>query len=414
MNTEIDTMKNRKSNSTRLRHLSVDLDRHGNRRVYFRRDGAKIRLRAPMLDERGAYTAEFMKEYTAAYNGDLKPQERPTLPRVEEGTFEWLCQRYFASPKFQNFEEATQRDKRNVLNRFCEVAGNLPYRLYRREDVERSQQKRAHTPGAADKLVVYLRALFNWAIEMKLADQNPTQGVQKINTGSQGHRTWMPEDIRMFEEYWPVGSKPRLAFALLRYTGVRRSDVVRLGKRTESEGWLSFTEQKGRKKNPKTTTIPIHSELRAILDASKLGDLTYLVTDRGIPYTGNGFGNEFRSWCHEAGLQNCPIHGLRKAAATALAESGASTLELQAIFGWNKPEMAETYTRKADKKRLAHNAFQRLSDEQTGAKIVPLTAPGNLGGTDDGESLEKSIAQKGIGGSDGTRTRGLWRDRPAL
>ena len=35
------------------------------------------------------------------------------------------------------------------------------------------------------------------------------------------------------------------------------------------------------------------------------------------------FGNKFREWCDEAGLRHCSAHGLRKAAATRLAEHGA-------------------------------------------------------------------------------------------
>ncbi|WP_245304211.1 tyrosine-type recombinase/integrase [Rhizobium aethiopicum] len=46
-------------------------------------------------------------------------------------------------------------------------------------------------------------------------------------------------------------------------------------------------------------------------------------------------------------------HGLRKTLAQLLAESGNSNSELNARFGWRSDAMANHYTRKADKKRLA-------------------------------------------------------------
>jgi hypothetical protein len=52
------------------------------------------------------------------------------------------------------------------------------------------------------------------------------------------------------------------------------------------------------------------------------GDLTFLVTKHGKPFTANGFGNWFRDRCDEARLPQCSAHGLRKAGATIAAENG--------------------------------------------------------------------------------------------
>ena len=52
-------------------------------------------------------------------------------------------------------------------------------------------------------------------------------------------------------------------------------------------------------------------------------------------------------------------HGLRKASATIAAESGASEAELNAMFGWSGHEMAQLYTKAADRKRLAARAMAK-------------------------------------------------------
>lgn len=100
--------------------------------------------------------------------------------------------------------------------------------------------------------------------------------------------------------------------------------------------------------------------LPRIIDASPVGDLTFLVTDFGKPFTAAGFGNWFRERCNEAGLPHCSAHGLRKAAATVAADNGATAHELMSIFGWLKLEQAGRYTRSADRTRLARVGMARL------------------------------------------------------
>ena len=53
-------------------------------------------------------------------------------------------------------------------------------------------------------------------------------------------------------------------------------------------------------------------------------------------------------------------HGLRKLAATRFAEAGASEAELDALFGWTGRKMASLYTRRAERRRLALQAADRM------------------------------------------------------
>ena len=76
--------------------------------------------------------------------------------------------------------------------------------------------------------------------------------------------------------------------------------------------------------------IPIVPELDAII-ATAPGNMTFLVTEFGKPFTAAGFGNWFRERCNEAGLRHCLAHGLRKAASRRLAEFGCTVHEVAAI-----------------------------------------------------------------------------------
>jgi integrase len=184
---------------------------------------------------------------------------------------------------------------------------------------------------------------------------------------------WKPADIDRFEAFHPVGKKARLALALLCFTGARRSDIVLMGRQHISGDRLRFLMQKGRNRDPLTVNIPLIPELQRVIEASSTGDLTFLTTEHGRPFTPAGFTNWFRKRCLEAGLSKLSAHGLRKAAATRAAEKGATTSELMGIFGWRNISQAEIYTRAAERARLAGRAVHLLGTDR--AQIFPTAEP---------------------------------------
>lgn len=187
--------------------------------------------------------------------------------------------------------------------------------------------------------------------------------VQRVRALTQ--TGWEPasdHEVQQFEKKFPVGTMARLAFDLLLCTGVRRSDVVRLGPPMEVENGraLRFVVTKGQRRLRKELELPILPTLRRSIDATKTGNETYIVGVQGRPLTAESFGNWFRDRCNEAGLPQCSAHGLRKAGATMAAERGASAHQLKAIFGWESITQAEDYTRRASQAKLAKSAMHLL------------------------------------------------------
>jgi integrase len=102
--------------------------------------------------------------------------------------------------------------------------------------------------------------------------------------------------------------------------------------------------------------------------------LTFIVTAKGKPFSAAGFGNWFRKICNEAGLpKRCTSHGLRKAAATRLADRGATTTQLKAWFGWKTSGEAERYTQTADRKRAAATAGRLITGTEIGKTEICCT-----------------------------------------
>ncbi|ODA67627.1 Phage integrase family protein [Methyloligella halotolerans] len=124
------------------------------------------------------------------------------------------------------------------------------------------------------------------------------------------------------------------------------------------DGWLTFKAVK----NEEVVTIPILPPLAEELAHAPKGQMTFLVTEYGKPFSAAGFGNRFRDWCDKAGLPHCTAHGLRKAASSRLAELGASEKQLNAWFGWaDNSNEARRYTKAAQRKRLAEGVARQFS-----------------------------------------------------
>lgn len=281
-------------------------------------------------------------------------------------TWRWLCLRYLKSVEFRQLDPVnTHRPRRGILqSTWIEPAesgssvliGGCPLGRMNSKVVRVLRDRKESYPDAANNRLKAIRCVFAWGIENELVTSNPARDVKRLRTRADGYHTWTSEEIAQYERRHPVGNSARLALALLHYTGQRRADIVRLGRQHLRNGSLKFTQFKNRNRSPVQLELPILPELQRVLDASSTGEMTFLVTEYGRPFSAEGFGNRFCEWCDEAGLRHCSAHGLCKAAATTLAENGASAHQLISFFGWKSLKEAERYTRAVDQKKLAVSA----------------------------------------------------------
>ncbi len=79
--------------------------------------------------------------------------------------------------------------------------------------------------------------------------------------------------------------------------------------------------------------LPIHPRLAASLQTVPSGQMLFLVIQSGTGFTAGGFGNWFRDACREAGIADRSAHGLRKSAATRLADAGYTEAQIKAVTG---------------------------------------------------------------------------------
>jgi integrase len=293
--------------------------------------------------------------------------------------------RYFTEcTEYKRLENRTQHVPRQILeSTYDEPIAPVSSKLFRdmplpklgTDAIEVLRDRKLEFPEAANGRVKAIRQVFRFGVKKKYVASNPAREVEYLKTGSTGFYTWTIEDVQQFDAKHPIGTKARLALALLMFTGQRRSDIIRFGKQHVKGGKLIFTQWKGRNRKPKRLQLPILPALQRIIEASPCGDMTFLVNDLGRPFTDAGFGNKMRDWCDQAGLPECTAHGVRKAGATIAAENGATAHQLMAIFGWDTLTQAEVYTTAADQKRLAESSMHLIESTKPTEKNATESGP---------------------------------------
>jgi integrase len=259
--------------------------------------------------------------------------------------------------------KSTRSNRRAILEQFRIDHGDKRIALMHKAALQAILNSK--TPAASRNWKKALRGFIDHCLALDMIKVDPLAGIKLVQLKSKGHHTWEFEECRQFEERYPVGTRARLAYELLLQAGQSRCDVVRMGRQHIRKGMMSMRRQK--------TDVPFNVEimprLQAAIDAMPASDhLTFLVTAQGKPFAAAGFGNWFRDLCREAKLPaRCTSHGLRKAAATYLAELGFTDHQLMAWFGWESISQAQVYTRAANRKRMA----------QTGAKLITGTGIGS-------------------------------------
>lgn len=331
------------------------IDRHGKPRFYFRRAGFK-KVPLPGLP----WSPQFMAAYEEALAG--QPAQIGSR-RMKPGTIRALAVSYYNSIGFRSMKPITQSTYRNIIDRFCDEAdqdgrklGDKRAATLHREHVVKLMAARAEKPDSANGLRKALRAMMKHAVEVGLRADDPTRDVKAIRVKSDGYHSWTDDEISQFERRHPVGSRARLALALLLHTGQRRSDVVRMGRQHIRDGVIQVRQMK----TGAELAIPVHAALAAIIAETPADHLTFLTTQFGQPFAVAGFGNWFRERCNEAGLKHCSAHGLRKAAARRLAKAGCTEHEIASITGHASLREITRYTKAADQKKLAVSAMEKV------------------------------------------------------
>ncbi len=354
-------------------YLSSFKDRHGNERWRFRRNGKTISL----LGEPG--DPKFEEAYQNALNGRVQAKAKvvkhphAALPCTLGAAWRLVI----ASAVWKAYDPATRDKNSSLASMFLESRvietdpfqwKDVPVRDVRRRHLKDIISKYSETPHKAKHLLTTIRKMIDAAMDQEWIDVDPSYKL-KWRPEYVGWKAWTADAMQKYERRWPIGTTPRLAYAIALWLGNRREDVAslrwdqRLTKTVHMDGEARQVDgfQIVQCKGDKELFLPITPMLADILDATERRGPTVLVTAYGEPFSPKSITGRMADWTKSAGIEpGFTLHGLRKTLGKMLAEGGASTRQIMDTLGHDDIEHAELYSREAEQARLATDGMDRV------------------------------------------------------
>jgi integrase len=206
-------------------------------------------------------------------------------------------------------------------------------------------------------------AAFGWAVARGWLEHSPATKMQKDI--EHGHiEAWTEEDVEAALAVLPEHLRRPVILAL--YTGQRRGDLIAMPWSAYDGSKIRVTPEKTKRHiQSHELVIPAPSELRAALDKWRPDPATgpILRTKFDKPWRmGSNLSKQLGDALSK--IDGFPakrnIHGLRKLAATRLAQAGCTLHEIASITGHQSLGMIQLYTRSVDQERAAESAAEKL------------------------------------------------------
>lgn len=307
----------------------------------------------------------FQEQYLAARAG-FQPEEIQELNETNHRlSLGWLIIKYLSyfETEVTNGRKSakTLKKKRNLFEKlrpYWEYESVIP-----RKNLMELQDRFTAKPAQADALIEAIRVMYSWAMDREIVAENPAIGIKKIYQKGPGTTPWQADDVKQFLEFHPLGTKPHAALQVLMWTNCRVEDLTVLGRGHERliDGIEAIRFQPS-KKGSSLVTIPLMPGMKLATRALKVQGRTYILGRGGKPYSsGDSMSAMFIRWCKDAGLKNRSAHGIRKGFGELMAELGCSQYEIMAIHGHSEARTSETYTRGAERWKLAKSAMEKLN-----------------------------------------------------
>lgn len=354
-------------------HLRSYRDRHGKTRWRFVRAGKIVHLPGKPGDE------AFECAYLAAVEG--RPQKRADIVRhpnaAQPKTLGEAWVRVKQTPEWLNYDPATRRKNTMLAEGFLAsrvvASSSFLWRDVPMKDLQRRHLKgilaaHAATPHKAKHLLTAIRKMIHVALDEEWIEIDPSYKL-RWRPEYRGWKAWTSDAIAQFEARWPIGTTPRLVYALGLWLGNRRGDIaglrwdqrstrtVRIGGQLRQIDGFKLVQQK----TGKELFLPISPDLAEALDATSRRGETVVVTQYGKPFSEKSLTGRMADWTRSAGLgKGFTLHGLRKTLGKRLAEGGASTRQLMEVLGHDDIEHAELYSREAEQIRLAAEGMDKV------------------------------------------------------
>lgn len=252
------------------------------------------------------------------------------------------------------------RDRlRSVLTRFADSYGAKDPAKLSYRDIERWLESRSHIAASTRRGEwSSVRCFTRWLTERNVIRKDPMVGKRAPRVPRAAGRALTQEECEAIEAVLP-DRRAWAMYALMRYVGLRRGEVVRLqvADWDQRAGLLHIIGKGGHERvEPVPPWAAAH--LRAYLaeTGARSGALIQRY-DRPGPISRGHLGRLFDGWMREAGVKAAPFdgrapHAFRHTIASELLEAGADIRVVQELLGHQSLTSTQVYLRRASAGRV--------------------------------------------------------------
>lgn len=304
-------------------------------------------------------------QFMQAYNTAIEGHQIPDASR-----FRAQVAAYRSSDAFKGLSPTTRSKWGPWLDRIAAHFGGLATAQFGRPPKIKPLIKAwlatyKDRPRSYDYGKQVLSRVLSYVVDEGEIATNPCEGITSIYEADRSEIIWTDDDI---EQLRPKASlEVMLAVELAAQSGLRKEDIFRLAWSHVGDDAIVIKTSKSRFK--REAIIPIHDELRAVLQRIPRVSTIVLTNSRGTPW--RGFDSSFRPAKIKAFGEDRDLHfhDLRGTAATKFYLAGISIRAIAEIMAWSEDEVEKIIRRYVSRKAAVQDTILRMR-ARTGTDAV--------------------------------------------
>ncbi len=306
----------------------------------------------------------------------------PVKPKLPDGSFKLLFDRFKRSTEFTHLKESTQKEYARHIRHLEPVLGLHPVAAFTADLMDRLVAKFEEHPTLQKAIRRTMSVLLGYAVRiLKWIPFNPLLGVQKVGRRGRheaSERQPLSEPaIARFRTANPYGSRARLAHELGLVSALRREDLAKVPAETIEAGEITIRTGKAGILVVAPVTEHLVLALRAFRACHPEHANSYYALGaqkNGKPIHKRTISREYEEAAKRANFgEHERLHALRYTAATRLFELGLHYDDIAEVTGHAMAAMARHYC------KLRRDAHKR-GGEKLEAYGDKLYRPGRLPG----------------------------------
>lgn len=294
--------------------------------------------------------------------------------------FRAQVQAYRASSAYKGLSAVTRSKWGPWLDRIAAHFGDLGTAQFDRPKKIRPLIKKwlatySDRPRSYDYGKQVLSRVLSYVVDEGEITANPCEGIASVYEADRSEIIWTDDDI---ERLRPVASlEVMLAVELAAQSGLRKEDIFRLAWSHVGEDAIVIKTSKSRFK--REAIIPIHDELRAVLQRIPRVSTIVLTNSRGRPW--RGFDSSFRPSKIAAFGEDHDLHfhDLRGTAATKFYLAGISIRAIAEIMAWSEDEVEKIIRRYVSRTAAVQDTILKMRARTGTEAVKPAVKPTEIG-----------------------------------